>query len=344
MRPPESSVLEAAWAGGVFLRGSGLGPTVESAHLGDPRPWQALLGAGQQVPRPQSWLHLGASQCQDDSGKGRNLVISQLESAVKINVFWRLGGCQTHAEPNWVLKCAIPADFHGRGVCVCVPGKSGQMLTIDTHMRLDLLLGPLRSQGHGVPSATSGPSSHVLGHPSWEVTLGPMAMDLFLCPGTSSPRGKVTVTAVVTVPDCPCAQHCASPLHILAHLNRHFARAQGVRTKCDSAPSPRELAAGLGRTPETALAPVLLKANVTWASSCCRAPLRDAGPRSTARLCDTCTSFLGSGLLPHWRIGPTAALGPPGSQPQVPLSNLASSSWLFNCKVGPRHVGVAMQS
>lgn len=61
-------------------------------------------GLAAWVPLPRSQVHLGASQCQDDSEKGRNLVISQLESVVKINVFWGLKGCQTHTEPNRVLK------------------------------------------------------------------------------------------------------------------------------------------------------------------------------------------------------------------------------------------------
>lgn len=65
-------------------------PHLGGPHLGD--------------PLPRSQVHLGASQCQDDSEKGRNLVISQLESVVKINVFWGLKGCQTHTEPNRVLK------------------------------------------------------------------------------------------------------------------------------------------------------------------------------------------------------------------------------------------------
>lgn len=81
-------------------------------HLGQSPPPGCTYRASRQplpslaawVPLPHSRIHLGASRCQDDSGEGRNLVISQLESVVKINVFWRLKGCQIHTEPNWVLK------------------------------------------------------------------------------------------------------------------------------------------------------------------------------------------------------------------------------------------------
>lgn len=82
-------------------------------HRGQRPPWRP------RVPLPHSPLHLGASPCQDDSGKGRNPAISQLESAVKISVFWRLGGCQTHAEPNWVLKMCNSCGFSWKGGCVC---------------------------------------------------------------------------------------------------------------------------------------------------------------------------------------------------------------------------------
>lgn len=102
---PEIPTLGAARAGRGFQRLLSL--PLSSPHLQHPLSkwsWQALLGLAKRVPLPHCQIHLGASRCQDDSRNIGNLVISQLENVVKINVFWRLKGCQIHTEPNWVLK------------------------------------------------------------------------------------------------------------------------------------------------------------------------------------------------------------------------------------------------